>query len=144
MGGQEPVVVCEEVTATGPRLRIALSSGAAEVVLDPLELEGLTRLPYTAFPPLEGAPDRAGVLIGHTDPEATLQILRNEFAMVGIGFAEDEGGGRLVIRNMGSGAEVLLAAEQLARLTGLRHAQLAPLVDPSGLVAAEEPDPDQV
>src|SRR5687767_2896818 len=48
--GEDEVEVSEEVTGTGPRLRIRSVGMAVEVDLDPFELEGLTRLPFTSFP----------------------------------------------------------------------------------------------
>ena len=148
--GEERIEVSEEITATGPRLRIRSVRRAVAVDLDPLELEGLTRLPFTTFPPLgppvmgdQGdAADAAEVRLGAPDPG--LHVLRNEFAMVGVGVSDEPDGRRLRVRNMSSGAEILLRPTQLDRLTVLRHRDLAPLVDPSGLAAQAEPDPDQV
>lgn len=142
--GEDEVEVSEEVTGTGPRLRIRSVGMAVEVDLDPFELEGLTRLPFTPFPLLGASPVPQEGEIGLGASEAALHILRNEFAMVGVSVTQDTEGPRLRIRNMASGAEILLPPEQLAKLTTLRHRDLAPLVDPSGLAAEEEPDPDQV
>ena len=141
--GRDEVEVTEHVTGTGPRLRIRSLAEEAAVDLDPLELEGLTRLPFTTFPALEDRLDEADAetVFG---PPGDLRILRNEFAMVGVSVAGGAGGPRLRVRNMASGAEVRLRPGHLARLTRLRHRDLAPLVDPSGLAAEEEPDPDQV
>jgi hypothetical protein len=142
--GSDEVEVTQQVTGTGPRLRIRSLVEDAAVELDPLELEGLTRLPFTAFPALEDRLDEADAGLAFGPPEPDLRILRNEFAMVGVSVADDPEGPRLRVRNMASGAEVRLKPGHLARLTRLRHRDLAPLVDPSGLAAEEEPDPDQV
>ena len=142
--GAVEVEVSEEVTESGPRLRIRSLGGETSLALDPLELEGLTRLPFTPFDPLEGLSGGLGEDLVVAPPGPGLAILRNEFAMVGVGVAEGPGGPRLLVRNMASGAEVRLGPAQLERLTRVRHRDLAPLVDPSGLVAEIEPDPDQV
>ncbi len=137
------VEVSPEVTPTGPSLRIRSVGHGSVLVLDPLELEGLTRLPFTPLPGLEGAADETG----DRSPgraEAGHEILRNEFAMVAVTLAAGPDGGRLLVRNMGSGAAVGLGAAELDLLSRLRHRDLAPLVDPSGLAAQSEPDPDQV
>jgi hypothetical protein len=156
--GEDEVEISEESTGTGPRLRIRSVGKAVELDLDPIELEGLTRLPFTSFPALGPAPGPAlgpepGPALGASPDlhqggvgaqEAGLHILRNEFAMVGVSVTEEPDGPRLRVRDMASGAEILLPPEQLAKLTRLRHRDFAPLVDPSGLAAEEEPDPDQV
>lgn len=138
--GPDEVQVSELVTSTGPRLRIHSLRDGDSVDLDPLELEGLTRLPFTPFPHLESDHDGEGSRV--VTPTG-LHVLRNEFAMVGIGVTE-EPAARLRVCNMGSGAEVRLRASQLVRIAHLRHRDLAPLVDPSGLAAEREPEPDQV
>lgn len=142
--GAVAVEVSHHVTETGQRLRIRSVGRQAVVDLDPFELEGLTRLPFTPFAPLEEARDDVDQDVVLAAPDDRLEILRNEFAMVGVSVADGPDGRRLRVRNMGSGAEVRLRAGQLDRLTELRHQDLAPLVDPSGLSSEEEPDPDQV
>lgn len=138
------VEISAEQTGTGPRLRIrSVGTGGRSVALDPLELEGLTRLPFVAFTALPGAQDVAEETV-FGPPREDMDILRNEFAMVGVSVVEAPEGPRLHVRNMASGAEVRLRAGHLDQLTRLRHRDLAPLVDPSGLVVQEEPDPDQV
>jgi hypothetical protein len=114
----------------------------AEIYLDPIELEGLTRL-------RSSRPDSLRSLVGgddHLDPSppADLETMQNEFAMVQIGRIKSDDGTRLYIRDLASRAETTLLPIQLQGLTKLRHRQLAPLLDPSDLVAAMEPDPDQV
>lgn len=139
--GSNEIEIAPHVTATGPRLRIRSLRGGHTVDLDPLELEGLTRLPFTPFAPLDGTDfgeERRVVTV------AGLRVLRNEFAMVGVGMTTDSDRPRLRVCNMGSGAEVKLGASQLARLAALHHRDLAPLIDPSGLAAGREPEPDQV
>ncbi len=142
--GGDAVEISQRVTATGQRLRIHSLARGAVVDLDPFELEGLTRLPFTPFAPLEEARDELDPDVVLAGADDGLEILRNEFAMVGISIADGPDGRTLRVRNMGSGAEVRLRAGQLERLTRLRHQDLAPLVDPSGLSSEEEPDPDQV
>lgn len=142
--GEDEVEISEEVTGTGPRLRVRSVGEADALVLDPLELEGLTRLPFTSFPPLGTSPEAREGEIRLGAPETGLHILRNEFAMVGVSVTDEPAGPRLLVRNMASGAQILLSPGELAKLTRLRHRDLAPLVDPSGLTAEAEPDPDQV
>jgi hypothetical protein len=145
--GDVEVEVSPHVTPTGPRLRLRSLPGGESLDLDPLELEGLTRLAFVTFPQLHDGPGEieSDFVVGGG---ADLEILRNEFAMVAVTVEEgpEEGpdGGSLRVRNMGSGAEVVLRAHHLERLVRLHHRDLAPLVDPSGLAAAAEPDPDQV
>jgi hypothetical protein len=131
-------------TACGPRLRISNLSAAEEIDLDPIELEGLTRAPGSTFPALgedieiPSEDDSANVEI-----EAS-EIFQNEFAMVQVRQSKGEQGMRLLIRDLASRAEILLQPTQLLRLTLLKHREFAALLDPSELVAAVEPDPDQV
>jgi hypothetical protein len=127
---------------SGPRLRVKDLVSGAEIYLDPIELEGLTRL-------RSSRPDSLRSLVGgddHLDPSppADLETMQNEFAMVQIGRIKSDDGTRLYIRDLASRAETTLLPIQLQGLTKLRHRQLAPLLDPSDLVAAMEPDPDQV
>jgi hypothetical protein len=72
------------------------------------------------------------------------EIYQNEFAMVELSRYETESGPRLHIRDLASGAEVFLDPIELESLTRWKHEDFAPLVDPSELVSAAEPDPDQV
>lgn len=138
------VEVTPEETGTGPRLRIHSMGHDTVVDLDPLELEGLTRLPFVVFTALEGASDVVAEAAAFGPPPPGMSILRNEFAMVGVGLVEGPEGSWLHLRDMASGAQIRLGAGHLDRLTRLRHRDLAPLVDPSGLLAQHEPDPDQV
>ncbi|MGH2820791.1 MAG: hypothetical protein ACRDJ5_09065 [Actinomycetota bacterium] len=131
-------------TACGPRLRIRDVSGGREIFLDPIELEGLTRAVGAAFSALGD-----GLEIPSPDESATHEIepgeiFQNEFAMVQVGPSEGGRGLRLLIRDLASRAEILLSPGQLQLLTSLRHREFAALLDPSELVAAVEPDPDQV
>jgi hypothetical protein len=72
------------------------------------------------------------------------EVYQNEFAMVEVSRFETETGPRLCIRDLSSGNEIHLDPVELEGLTRLRHADFAPLVDPSERVSAPEPDPDQV
>jgi hypothetical protein len=141
-GGSE-VEVRRFETGTGVRLRVTAVADGRVLDLDPLELEGLTRLPFTTLPGFPG--------VGLDDPSTRreggaggVEILRNEFALVEVRVAGRPDPPGLRVRSLISGVEVELRAEHLQRLTALRHRDLSPLIDPSGLVAATEPDPDQV
>ncbi len=147
--GTAEVGVAVEVTPTGARLALRAPSGAA-IALDALELEGLTRLPFSPFPPLGSAGssisrggEDGGREVGGAEAEG-FEVVRNEFAMVGVRLAAEGEIRELVVRNIGTGAEVRLRPSQLERLARLHHRDLAPLVDPSDLVPEAEPDPDQV
>lgn len=72
------------------------------------------------------------------------EIYQNEFAMVEVSRYETESGPRLRIRALASGAEIFLDPVELESLTRWRHEDFAPLVDPSDLTSAPEPDPDEV
>lgn len=114
----------------------------AAVALDPIELEGLTKSGeircealldggYARVTPVPAAPQE-------------LELLQNEFAMVQVGAVQTTRGGGLFIRDLASRAETCLDADALRGLTRLTHGEFSPLLDPSRLVQAEEPDPDQV
>ena len=62
--------------------------------------------------------------------DATLR-LANEFAVVEIARDDRGNGPRLKIRDTRSGRSVILDPLELAALTWTRHAELAPLLDPS-------------
>lgn len=113
----------------------------AEVVLDPIELEGLTKTPEIRLDALLADGDDAQET---PEPPERLELLQNEFAMVQVGVVETPRGRCLFIRDLASRAEVCLDANTLRSLTRLSHGEFAPLLDPSQLVQAEEPDPDQV
>lgn len=57
--------------------------------------------------------------------------LTSEFASVTVRVDEVANGPRLRIENRGNGAVVYLDPLELASLTWLRHADLAPILDPS-------------
>jgi hypothetical protein len=75
---------------------------------------------------------------------AVSEIYQNEFAMVEVSRHETDSGVRLHLRDLASGAEAFLDPLELEALCRWKHRHFAPLVDPSGLVAQAEPDPDQV
>src|SRR5574341_1526349 len=78
-------------TATGPRLRLRRTTGVhMEAFLDPLELEGLTRVRYKPIALLPAGPSDQEERRTRktTDP---LQPLQNEFAMVGVAVARTDG-----------------------------------------------------
>jgi hypothetical protein len=136
------VEVETESNALRQVLRLRDPRTSAEVALDPIELEGLTRTGEIRFEALldGGEPTHAPV---PAEPRE-LWVLQNEFAMVQVGPVETERGGCLFIRDLGSRTEVCLDATALRALIGLAHHEFAPLLDPSQLVQADEPDPDQV
>lgn len=143
--GASEVEVRPFETGTGVRLRITATADGRSLDLDPLELEGLTRLPYTTLPGIALSARSADVApppVGR--PASAIEVLRNEFALVEVRVAGGPDGPGLWIRSMISGAEVALRPTDLERLSALRHRDLSPLIDPSGMVVTEEPDPDQV
>lgn len=77
-------------------------------------------------------------------PDGAAEIYRNEFAMVEVARYQTGTGPRLRIRDLASGAQVFLDPVELESLTRWKHGDFAPLVDPGGLVAVAEPDPDEV
>jgi hypothetical protein len=130
-------------TATGPRLRLR-NAGAIpmEAYLDPLELEGLTRVRYKPIRVLPAGPsDREDRRIRAA--AASVQPLQNEFAMVGVAVAGGNGEPGLLIRDMNAGQTVLLSPAELEALLHARHMDFAPLIDTSDLVAIPEPDLDE-
>lgn len=72
------------------------------------------------------------------------QPYRNEFAMVFVTRVESANGVVMHIQDAASGNEVYLDAIELEALTRVRHADFAPLLDPSTMISGGEPDPDQV
>ncbi|MEA2227299.1 MAG: hypothetical protein QOF29_611 [bacterium] len=137
---------------SGERLRVRDLRGGAEICLDPIELEGLTRVRHGALAAAlglagnGGAAGANGAAAHETEAPASvaLEVLQNEFAMVAVGRVDVAGGPRLLVRDLASRTEVLLDPGELCTLTGLRHRSFAPMLDPSSLVQAVEPDPDQV
>lgn len=133
------VEVSKFETATGARLR--LRRAQAETYLDPLELEGLTRVRYKPIPLLRS--DSRTTPAESRPSVERLEHLQNEFAMVGVGISRSNGEARLLIRDMNAGQTVLLTAAELEALLRARHMDFAPLIDTSDLVAIPEPDIDQ-
>lgn len=130
-------------TATGPRLRLRRTAGIPmEAFLDPLELEGLTRVRYKPIALLPAGPSEHEERRSRemTDP---LQPLQNEFAMVGVAVARANGEAGLMIRDMNAGQTVLLTPGELDALLRAHHMDFAPLIDTSDLVAIPEPDLDE-
>lgn len=140
--GSVAVEVSRFETSSGPRLRLRDLGDRAEIFLDPLELEGLTRIRQGGLVLGGGsAADEGDAPAGGGVAE---QLFQNEFAMVAVAKLDSEGRPRLLIRDLASQAEAYLRPVELQELTRLRHRQFAGLLDPSELVAAAEPDPDQV
>jgi hypothetical protein len=81
---------------------------------------------------------------GAAQRDARPEVFQNEFAMVEVSRYETETGPRLHIRDLATGAEIFLDPLELEGLTRWTHEDFATLVDPSGLIATGEPDPDQV
>lgn len=122
-------------TATGMRLLIKNSTSGAEVFLDPMELEGLTRWHPEAVTSQSDTPQESS---------GNGTIYQNEFAMVEVQQFETSTGPRVVIKDLSLGAEVSLDSADLETLTQWNHRAYAPLVDPSAFVHNPEPDPDEV
>lgn len=137
------VEVSKFETATGARLRLRRTGRApAEAYLDPLELEGLTRVRHKPIPVLRGTAARAPRDV-HPAAEPA-ERLQNEFALVGVGVAPANGEPGLLITDMNAGLTVLLTPAELEALLAARHRDFAPLIDTSDLIAIPEPDIDQV
>ena len=136
------VEVSRYETATGPRLRLRKAGAIPmDAYLDPLELEGLTRVRYKPIRVLSAGPsDREERRIRAS--VTSVQPLQNEFAMVGVAVAGGNGEPGLLIRDMNAGQTVLLSAAELEALLRARHMDFAPLIDTSDLVAIPEPDLD--
>lgn len=130
-------------TATGPRLRLRRTAGVQmEAFLDPLELEGLTRVRYKPIALLPAGPsEQEDKRTRQTT--APLQPLQNEFAMVGVAVARTNGEPGLLIRDMNAGQSVLLSPSELDALLRAHHMDFAPLIDTSDLIAIPEPDLDE-
>jgi hypothetical protein len=97
----------------------------------------------------DAGPARVTIANGAGPEETAVQagspeVYQNEFAMVEVTRFETATGPRLHVRDLSSGNEIFLDPVELEGLTRLRHADFAPLVDPSERVSAPEPDPDQV
>ncbi|MER3457007.1 MAG: hypothetical protein C4303_01290 [candidate division GAL15 bacterium] len=123
VGGVE--VSCYE-TATGARLRLRDPQGR-EVFLDPLELEGLTRVRHKPVPGLgiasaNGRED--GQEAWHLRAESA-QRLQNEFALVSVAVVQEKGRSGLLVRDMNGGLVVVLAPEEVEELLRVRHMDLA-------------------
>ncbi|MCS7236262.1 MAG: hypothetical protein RMM30_09850 [Armatimonadota bacterium] len=136
------VEVSRYETATGVRLHLKAEDGQQEAFLDPLELEALTRARYKPVPSLaiapgDGAEQAAEAWRAWGDRADWLQ---NEFALVAVALAGSDG---LLVRDMNAGLVVVLSPAELEALLGVRHMDLAPLVDTSDLVALPEPDIDE-
>lgn len=129
-------------TATGARLRLRRSGRKQmEAYLDPLELEGLTRVRHKPIAILRAMPDKAAQEPRGAASES--QRLQNEFALVAVGVGAGNREPGLLITDMNAGLSVLLTAAELEALLTARHMDFAPLIDTSDLVAIPEPDIDQ-
>lgn len=131
-------------TATGARLRLRQAGRTqVETYLDPLELEGLTRVRHKPIimlrAPARRVPDEA---LRRAAAER-VEPLQNEFAMVGVGVTKWNSEAGLLIKDMNAGQIVLLTADELEALLRARHMDFAPLIDTSDLVAIPEPDIDE-
>ncbi len=140
LGAVGRVQVSRYETPTGARLR--LKGAAGEAFLDPLELEGLTRVRYkpvpgVAFPSRDDAERAAEAWRACA---GRWERLQNEFALVAVAVVGPEG---LLVRDMNAGLAVVLTPQELEALLGIRHMDLAPLVDTSDMVALPEPDLDE-
>jgi len=136
------VEVSRYETPTGVRLRLRHAEAGREAFLDPLELEGLTRVRYKPVPVLpvataDGAEQAAEAWKSVGEGSERLQ---NEFALVAVALVGSEG---LLVRDMNGGLAVVLGSQELEALLHVRHMDLAPLVDTSDMVALPEPDLDE-
>ena len=138
--GSVAIEVSRFETPSGPRLRLRDLGESTEIFLDPLELEGLTRIRHGGLVGRSSIDDDDHSHAGGVSEE----VFQNEFAMVTVGRLDHGGRARLVVRDLASRAEAHLRPLELKELTRLKHRQFAGLLDPSELVAAAEPDPDQV
>jgi len=139
------VEVSKFETPTGVRLRLRLAEREpAEMYLDPLELEGLTRARHKSFRPLQAVKDPADESLVRAAASERLEHLQNEFALVGVAVARSKSGEALLIRDLNAGLGILLTSKELEALLRARHMDFAPLVDTSDLVAIPEPDIDEV
>ncbi|HEU5299551.1 MAG TPA: hypothetical protein VFW08_08660 [bacterium] len=129
-------------TATGPRLRLKKTGGKAEAYLDPLELEGLTRVRYKPIRVLRTKGDPS--LRKTASAAGSAARLQNEFALVSVTEAKTDGETGLLVTDMNAGQSVLLSAGELEALLDARHMDFAPLIDTSDLISLPEPDIDQV
>ena len=78
------IEVSKYQTATGSRLRLRRHTPRpAEVYLDPLELEGLTRVRYKPIALLPPRSEQTDEATPRTD--GTMEPLQNEFALVSVG-----------------------------------------------------------
>jgi hypothetical protein len=140
--GSVAIEVSRFETPSGPRLRLRDLGESTEIFLDPLELEGLTRIRGGGL-----VLGRSSIDDDEEDSSAgglSEEVFQNEFALVTVGRLDRGGRTRLVVRDLASRAEAYLRPLELKELTRLKHRQFAGLLDPSELVAAAEPDPDQV
>lgn len=138
------VEVSKFETATGARLRLRRADRAqVEAYLDPLELEGLTRVRYKPIAVLPGVAHRAPDDALRRAAAERVEPLQNEFAMVGVGVTRWNSEAGLLIKDMNAGQIVLLTANELEALLRARHMDFAPLIDTSDLVAIPEPDIDE-
>lgn len=129
-------------TPTGVRLRLMAADGGQEAFLDPLELEGLTRVRYKPIPALPVVSEDGAAEVWRRHAEGA-ERLQNEFALVAVALVRGQDEDGLLVRDMNLGLAVLLRAHELESLVGVRHIDLAPLVDTSDLVALPEPDIDE-
>jgi hypothetical protein len=130
-------------TATGARLRCSRSGPRPlEAYFDPLELEGLTRVRHKPLAVLAGL-EQAVPNGGGFDVDG-LELLQNEFAMVGVGAVRSGGAEGLLIQDMNGGQRVVLSARELGGLLRAKHMDLAPLIDTSDLTALPEPEIDEL
>jgi hypothetical protein len=139
--GSVAIEVSRFETPSGPRLKLRDLGESTEIFLDPLELEGLTRIRGGGL--VLGRPSMDDDEDSHAGGLSE-EVFQNEFAMVTVGRLDRGGRARLVVRDLASRAEAYLRPLELKELTRLKHRQFAGLLDPSELVAAAEPDPDQV
>jgi hypothetical protein len=142
LGRLGEVEVSKFETATGPRLHLRRRRPRPlEAYLDPLELEGLTKVRHKPIPLLPAMSERADA--GQRQPDTAMEPLQNEFALVSVGVARVGKDEALLIQDLNAGHAVFLRAHELDALLRARHRDFAPLVDTSDLVAIPDTDIDQ-
>jgi hypothetical protein len=138
------VEVSRYETATGPRLHLRRAvPPSMETYLDPLELEGLTRVRFKPIALIPGGVPNGPEESARPIPSGQTERLQNEFALVNVGVASAKGGQGLLIRDMNAGQAVVLSPDELEALLAARHRDFAPLIDTSDLVSIPEPDIDE-
>lgn len=136
--------VSRYVTATGSRLCCQRTLPEhIEACFDALELEGLTRIRHKWLAVLGDQAPVGPDGEGRVEIDQ-LELLQNEFAMVGVSSARRGPKEGLLIQDMNGGQRVFLDSNELTLLMRAKHMDLAPLIDTSDLTALPEPEIDEL